>query len=536
MTAWAYDASRDMIDVVTSDGALRGWSIRDQAWELSVQINGTPGSLDVSADGHYALVGNRTPITTSDPFAFQKTYADQLTRIDLGSHAVDRLQVNLTDMYEAGVSHVAITSSGTALFTTGFNGSGWEPLRSFDINTSNFATATVTNIGGTFSSAGNGGSYLIDSESHGHVLMEELYSNGAMHIFSAASNSLTAQNDLYNIGSSGYQYGGGAVSDAAGLVLDVIGNVYVFDLAMHPVANLSVYSQTGPVADGAFSADGHDIFLWQASLKQVLIIDTASWLQVGSFAVSTGSTDFGGHYQMQVVDGGTMLALSGGSGIELVDLTGKIATTVPGQVLSGTPNADTLLGGAGDDTISGGSGGANYLRGNAGDDTISGGLDFDDINGNQGNDTAHGNAGDDWVVGGKDNDLLFGDAGGDIVWGNLGNDTCDGGDGADQVRGGQGDDSVSGGAGNDYVSGDRGSDTVSGGAGADLFHTFSGAGLDKVLDFHLAEGDRVMLDPGTTYTLSQVGADTVIDMGNGDQMILVGVTLSTLTPGWIFGG
>jgi len=56
-----------------------------------------------------------------------------------------------------------------------------------------------------------------------------------------------------------------------------------------------------------------------------------------------------------------------------------------------------------------------------------------------------------------------------------------------------------------------------------------------VLDFNIGEGDRVMLDPGTTYTLSQAGADTVIDMGGGNQMILVGVQMATLTPGWIFG-
>ena len=45
-----------------------------------------------------------------------------------------------------------------------------------------------------------------------------------------------------------------------------------------------------------------------------------------------------------------------------------------------------------------------------------------------------------------------------------------------------------------------------------------------------------MLDPGTTYAVSQVGPDTVIDMGGGNQMILVGVQLSTLPTGWIFEG
>ena len=42
------------------------------------------------------------------------------------------------------------------------------------------------------------------------------------------------------------------------------------------------------------------------------------------------------------------------------------------------------------------------------------------------------------------------------------------------------------------------------------------------------------LDPGTTYTLSQSGADTVVDMGGGDELILKKVQLSTLAPGWIF--
>ena len=207
------------------------------------------------------------------------------------------------------------------------------------------------------------------------------------------------------------------------------------------------------------------------------------------------------------------------------------------DLMVGGGGLTTFFGGDGNDTLQAGSACAQtYLRGEIGDDVINGGVGFDDINGNQGNDTAHGAAGDDWVVGGKDNDMLFGDAGDDIVWGNLGNDTLDGGDGNDQVRGGQGDDVLNGGAGNDYVSGDRGNDTITGGAGADLFHSFSGAGIDRVLDFHASEGDRVMLDPGTAYTVRQAGPDTIVDMNNGDQMILVGVQMSTLTGSWIFLG
>lgn len=229
----------------------------------------------------------------------------------------------------------------------------------------------------------------------------------------------------------------------------------------------------------------------------------------------------------------------GAEGDTLDGVSGTIVGVVHGNdgddQLRGGVGAATIFGDAGADTI-GGATGSNYLRGDDGDDSISGGASFDDINGNQGADTAHGNDGDDWVVGGKDNDLLNGDNGFDIVYGNLGDDTVSGDAGVDWVRGGQGNDSVSGGAGDDWLWGDRGSDTISGGAGADIFHSFSGAGLDRVTDFSLAEGDRVQLDPGSTYTVKQVGADTVIDLGGGDQMVLVGVQASTLAATSIFVG
>lgn len=155
--------------------------------------------------------------------------------------------------------------------------------------------------------------------------------------------------------------------------------------------------------------------------------------------------------------------------------------------------------------------------------------------GNVGDDTGSGGLGDDWVVGGKDQDRLSGDEGNDLVYGNLGADTCDGGAGNDTVRGGQQDDVLQGGAGDDYLSGDKDNDTITGGDGADIFHTFGDAGIDRVTDFNLAQGDRVLLDPGTQYSVSQVGADTVISMTGGGQMILVGVAMSSLTGNWVFG-
>ena len=90
-----------------------------------------------------------------------------------------------------------------------------------------------------------------------------------------------------------------------------------------------------------------------------------------------------------------------------------------------------------------------------------------------------------------------------------------------------------GGAGDDYLSGDKDSDTITGGLGADIFHSFGDAGMDRIMDFNRSQGDRVLLDAGTTYTVAQSGIDTVISMTGGGQVVLVGVSMSSLSNGWI---
>jgi Ca2+-binding RTX toxin-like protein len=205
------------------------------------------------------------------------------------------------------------------------------------------------------------------------------------------------------------------------------------------------------------------------------------------------------------------------------------SASAEGQVMTGD---GTLQGGSGDDTLAAGDG-TNYLRGADGNDSIAGGQGFNDINGNKGDDTiaGHSNVGD-WLVGGQGNDLIGAHGDGNILYGNLGNDTLTGDGGHDIIRGGQGDDSIVAGSGGEWISGDRGDDTIQAGAGADTFHSFSGAGIDRVIGFDLAH-DHVQLDAGTSYTLAQVGADAVIDLGGGDEMILAGVQLSSLPTGWL---
>lgn len=221
--------------------------------------------------------------------------------------------------------------------------------------------------------------------------------------------------------------------------------------------------------------------------------------------------------------------IAGATGSITVDL--RIAEP---QDIGGGMGRDSLISIEGisasdfDDTLNGADS-DNLLFGGAGRDSIAGQGGADAVFGGDGNDTVRGGDGDDRItdyIASTDNDDLHG---------NGGADTVIGGDGRDTIRGGQGDDSLAGQAGADFLAGDRGADTLSGGDGADIFHAWSEAGLDRVTDFNAAEGDRVFLEAGANPALSQVGADTVIDFGGGNRMVLVGVQLSSLPAGWIFG-
>ncbi|MDD3838599.1 MAG: calcium-binding protein, partial [Phenylobacterium sp.] len=67
---------------------------------------------------------------------------------------------------------------------------------------------------------------------------------------------------------------------------------------------------------------------------------------------------------------------------------------------------------------------------------------------------------------------------------------------------------------------------------SDLFHMMAQGGIDRVTDFDAAEGDRVTAS-GASFTVAQQGADTVILLASGDQMILLNVSAASLPPGSI---
>lgn len=265
----------------------------------------------------------------------------------------------------------------------------------------------------------------------------------------------------------------------------------------------------------------------------------------GSFTVDSGVPSGGTVTGVRLYDAGELLmdvANVPANPVRLVAaLLSRDAAAVEHQLFGGadevigSPFGDTLTGHGGDDTLTGGAG-ADYIRGLEAADIVHGGAGDDDLNGNMGNDVVWAGDGADLARGGQENDIVFGEGGDDPhLNGNLGDDEAMGGDGNDTVFGGQGADFVHGDAGADLLSGDLGNDLLEGGTGADRFMFRSGSGLDWVLDFSSASGDRVQLAPGVQYTLATYQDQVIIDLGNGDQLGLVGVPMAALGD-WLVSG
>jgi hypothetical protein len=166
----------------------------------------------------------------------------------------------------------------------------------------------------------------------------------------------------------------------------------------------------------------------------------------------------------------------------------------------------SVLFGTSEDDLLNGSNRENLIFSFGGDDTI---------NGNGGSDKVFAGTGNDWVDGGQGNDYLFGDKGNDALIGGAGNDKLEGG------------------RGNDLLFGGAGYDELDGGAGNDKFMIRAGSGVDVIKK--LEAGDRVDLRSfgfasaaDVVAGFQQVGKNAVLDLGNGDRLILEHMKVSQL--------
>ncbi|WP_159783651.1 S8 family serine peptidase [Sodalinema gerasimenkoae] len=208
----------------------------------------------------------------------------------------------------------------------------------------------------------------------------------------------------------------------------------------------------------------------------------------------------------------------------LIDINPGATGVLAGQPLTIDENTqiENVWGGDGNDTLLGNEDdnrlinrrGDNLMWSEAGDNFIEGG---------DGNDTLIGGSGQDSLTATQGDNLLMGGPGDDRIIAGRGNDTLVGGQGNDILEGSDGD---------DVLSGDLGNDTLIGGGGNNTFVLRPNGGENVITDFN-AETDQIGLADGLTQealTISQAGADAILEEGTETRAILNDADSSLLTP------
>ena len=292
----------------------------------------------------------------------------------------------------------------------------------------------------------------------------------------------------FTIGIQAYVVGdnvGGVTSDADGdtvsSIENVIGSAY---------ADTLIGNNASGTANGRSGSSGETLNTYQ------------SWATATSLLIDARGNQDGDQYQ-----GANRLV--GGAG---------------NDVITGLSGNDVLLGGTGDDLLTGdGAGssillggnivpitsyGSDYIDGGAGIDTLSHRGEVTGVNivlrgANNAIFSRIGNRAERDII--KNVENIIGSEVRDILTGNAGVNKLEGLAGNDIIRGGGGLDTLAGGAGNDVIYGDAGNDIITGGTGNDVIR--GGAGNDNI------DGGA-----GNDIIFTDAGKET-IDAGADDDTI-----------------
>lgn len=235
----------------------------------------------------------------------------------------------------------------------------------------------------------------------------------------------------------------------------------------------------------------------------------------------------------QAASTGVIVRIDAGQGFA-GEAAGDILTSI--ENLKGSAHSDTLIGAAGENVLDGGAG-DDDLRGQAGEDRLEGGDGRDKIDGGEGFDLATYESAADGVIARLDAGRGFtGDAAGDVLLaleglvGSEHDDILIGDSAGNEIFGGGGSDDLRGQSGDDELRGGGGDDLLSGGLGDDTFIFEAASGHDRITDFEGGADDDVIVlfFAPVQIAASQVGADTLIDFGDGNTLTLQNFTASAL--------
>jgi Ca2+-binding RTX toxin-like protein len=435
----------------------------DDYIDLSAATGGSTIYGGVGNDYIYGGVGNDTiDAGAGNDLIYTKSGADS---IDGGAGIDSFILDNYLDTANTTISFTYANSTSTGTITGGFsNGTTFKNIEQLNLYTG--AGADNINTIGAFPT----NSYIYTGDGNDTITTG---SAGNNYLYGQGGDDNITGGLYYNPGGIDYLEGGAGNDTLTGgggtnyLIGGLGDDTYIIDVS-------SVYATIDDIYDTITEAtnSGNDTLSFQPSTYDITV----------NLSQTTTQSFVPGY--------GTIFQLSGGlNNIETViggfgndNITGNALD----NIINGGNGNDTLLAGAGNDTIYSGTGYSSL-----GADSIDGGTGNDYLDINNSTDTANTTINYNisyngpsspigTITGGSNSGTTFQNIEGLSILAGSGNDSINisrsnlasfisGGDGNDYLAGGTGNDTLSGGAGNDTLAGGYGVNSLAGGTGDDTY-------------------------------------------------------------------
>ncbi len=295
-TDMIYDGIRQILYITSSSSVLR-YSLSTNSFLPPFELGGNLIGIDISPDDNTLAVADHN------------LYGIYL--IDLKSGQSKR--VIYKPAGDRGSFAVAFASNKTLLITASFDGSGWVPLRKYDITTDTFTTLAAV-MQDTMVSASADGSVIGFAESN--------ISDGRFGRYRTADGNMLRK-DGYTDGTGWFNYEIGVNRNGTQYAIPTYGGTFLTDSTLTKYAIVGDYAGGQPIGVAYNPVKDIVYFAW-ATTSQVYAYDSNTLQKVASYDFENNFSSPGNHAfvegRMKISKDGKYLFVTVKNGVRYIDL------------------------------------------------------------------------------------------------------------------------------------------------------------------------------------------------------------------------
>lgn len=284
-----FDHAGQRLYIATAEGYIWPFNLSTNQFETPIYLDGYLSGMDIAPDDSYLLVAQgRYGLNEG---AWHK--------VSLSTHAVANITYT-RQSGEGGAWDVALASNGKAFGSTNYNGSGFTPIRQFDVTTGAF-TVSSNSPPDTLPSSPT--SIQRSADGTRLLFLEGNISSGPIFTYDATTDSFGPR-----VNTNAYLDGTSGAVNRNGTLLAT--HFYNTKVSLDTLPNFGFVHSFNPL-DGrmAFDALSDTVYGTSSYLSQIISYDTNTFAERFRFDIGETISSFSGPNQLVTSPDGRYLAL-----------------------------------------------------------------------------------------------------------------------------------------------------------------------------------------------------------------------------------